>query len=262
MSRSSPITCLFVSLVLAFAVSMVAASGPSTNPPPLKYEEPTNLTATIYALDSNRKEPLFTFTRRATRAGDRLNVLREYRYPDGKIAARETAVYQGATLISWDLQELQNHAHGGATPHPAPAGAKLNLEYDKNLEDKTTPKKRSEDLKQNTLVCDMVGPFLLDHWDALMRGEEVKCRYVVLPRVETVGFTFEKLTGDKRERKGVVIIKMSATSPIIAALVDPLYFTIERDGRHRVLEYEGRTTPKLKAGNKWKDLDAVTVFHW
>jgi hypothetical protein len=108
----------------------------------------------------------------------------------------------------------------------------------------------------------MVGPFLLDHWDALMRGEEVKCRYVVLPRVETVGFTFEKLTGDKRERKGVVIIKMSATSPIIAALVDPLYFTIERDGRHRVLEYEGRTTPKLKAGNKWKDLDAVTVFHW
>jgi hypothetical protein len=29
-----------------------------------------------------------------------------------------------------------------------------------------------------------------------------------------------------------------------------------------VLQYVGRTTPKLKEGNKWKELDALTVFDW
>jgi hypothetical protein len=29
-----------------------------------------------------------------------------------------------------------------------------------------------------------------------------------------------------------------------------------------VLQYDGRTTPKLKDGSKWKDLDAATVFDW
>jgi hypothetical protein len=62
--------------------------------------------------------------------------------------------------------------------------------------------------------------------------------------------------------KAAVIIKMSASSFIIAALVDPLFFTMEKDGEHRVLQYDGRTTPKLKDGTKWKDLDAVTVFDW
>jgi hypothetical protein len=55
---------------------------------------------------------------------------------------------------------------------------------------------------------------------------------------------------------------MEATSRVIALLVDPLFFTIEKAPSHRVLEYEGRTTPKTKSGNKWKDLDAVTVFDW
>ena len=52
------------------------------------------------------------------------------------------------------------------------------------------------------------------------------------------------------------------TSPIISALVNPLFFTIEKASPHRVLQYVGRTTPKIKAGGKWKDLDAVTVFEW
>jgi hypothetical protein len=77
-----------------------------------------------------------------------------------------------------------------------------------------------------------------------------------------VGFTFEKVKAEKPGNRDVVIIKMSATSPIISALVDPLYFTIEKGGKYRVLEYQGRTTPKLQVGKKWRDLDAVTVFNW
>jgi len=55
---------------------------------------------------------------------------------------------------------------------------------------------------------------------------------------------------------------MGASSPIIAALVDPLYFTVEKVPPHRVFQYAGRTTPKIRTGGKWNDLDAVTVFDW
>jgi hypothetical protein len=55
---------------------------------------------------------------------------------------------------------------------------------------------------------------------------------------------------------------MEATSLIIAQLVDPVLFTVEKDGQHRVLQYVGRVTPKTKAGNKWNDLDATFVFEW
>jgi hypothetical protein len=58
----------------------------------------------------------------------------------------------------------------------------------------------------------------------------------------------------------VVIIRIEATSPIIAALVDPVFFAVEREGQHRVLQDVGRVTPKAKTGNEWADLDALFVF--
>jgi hypothetical protein len=106
----------------------------------------------------------------------------------------------------------------------------------------------------------MVGPFLASHWAALQRGEKVKCRYIVVPRAETVGFTFSKDSEAAGSDQDVLIVKMEATSPFLSPLVDPLFFTIEKAPPHRVLRYAGRTTPRIKAGSKWKDLDALTVL--
>ena len=55
---------------------------------------------------------------------------------------------------------------------------------------------------------------------------------------------------------------MGATSVFVAQLVDPLFFTMEQAPPHHVLQYTGRTTPKIQIGAEWKDLDAVTVFDW
>jgi hypothetical protein len=65
-----------------------------------------------------------------------------------------------------------------------------------------------------------------------------------------------------RNGKPVLRIKMEPTSFIIAQLVDPLYFVVEKHGAHRILQYLGRTTPVVKNGSKWKALDADTVFEW
>ena len=237
----------------------------NTNGTPSKYEEPKLLMGTIYAKNSDRQQALFKFKRVATRSGARVNVLREYTYPDGKPAACERFVYEGDDLVSYALDELQIGAAGNVKVQREPgnpARSALLFEYTKDLASGSKPKASTEALRKETLTADMVAAFLVSHWGELSKGEKVKCRYVVVPRRETVGFTFAKESETTSQGRAVVIIKMEPTSLIIARLVDPVFFTVEKDGQHRVLQYVGRVTPKAKAGNKWDDLDATFVFEW
>jgi hypothetical protein len=241
------------------------ADSTHTNGAPLKYEEPKLLTGTIYGKDASRQQVLFKFKRVATRSGSRVNVLREYTYPDGKPAARERVLYDGDDLVSYSLEELQIGAAGAVKVRRDPgnpARSALLFEYTKDLASGSKPKTSTEALRSETLTSDMVATFLLSHWAELSNGQKVKCRYVVVPRRETVGFTFVKESEAISQGRAVVMIRMEPTSPIIARLVDPLFFTLERDGQHRVLQYVGRVTPKTRTGNKWDDLDATLVFDW
>jgi hypothetical protein len=231
---------------------------------PLKYEEPKFLTGRIFPKISDRKAYAFKFTRQATRSGQNLQVLREYSYPDGTMAARERLSYQGDDLISYQLEELQSNSGGRAILQRdplVPQRDRILFEYSDDLSSRRT-KIASEPLHPNTLVNDMVGPFLLSHWPELRDGKEIKCRYIVVPRRETVGFTFKRQHSRPGDPPDTVRVKMEASSPIIAALVEPLSFLIEEKPPHHVLEYQGRTTPKIRSGLGWKDFDAVTVFDW
>ncbi len=252
-------------LLLSIALFLFGAAAPSAvlsaEPPRLKYEEPTLLTGTIYARDTHQL--LFKFKRSANRSGTKLDVRREFTYPDGKLAARERVLYEGDALISYELDELQIGASGRATIRPAREGSGQNsIEFEYTRESGGRPKLHTETLRENTLIADMVGPFLASHWDSLERGEKVRCRYIVVPRSETVGFTFTKESEATRGGQPVVVVRMAASSRFVAALVDPLFFTMEKNPPHRVLDYAGRTTPKIQVKGKWKDLDAVTVFDW
>jgi hypothetical protein len=266
---------LLLVLLIACGISVAANSQSSAI---FKYEEPKSLAATIYSLD--RKTALFKFSRHLTRSGPNLEAIREYTYHDGKLAARERVLYNGDELQSYELDELQTGGFGRATIKPDPnnpARKVLSFEYSKDSASRGSPKRSSEPLRNDTLNNDMVGAFLASHWDALMKGQEVKCRMIVVPRRETVGFRFVKESESQWQAKPqdggsagraatgpvlIAIIRMEPTSPVIRALIDPLHFKIEKEGAHRVLEYSGRTTPKMKSGNNWQDLDAVTVFDW
>jgi hypothetical protein len=231
--------------------------------PKLKFEEPRSLTGAIYARGSNRQKLLFRFKRQATRSGSSLKVTRDYTYPDGKPAAQEEVVYEGNNLVSFVLHEFQIGAEGSARIHYSSAESAeplIHFEYSKGSG--VTTKARDEALRPDTLIGDMIAPFLADHWDALIRGQKVRFRYIVVPRMETVGFTFLKEADSDPLNPETVLIRMEPTSRIIATLVDPLDFSVEKAPPHRVRQYDGRTTPKLDVGGKWNDLDAVTVFDW
>jgi hypothetical protein len=231
--------------------------------PHLTYEDPRSLAAVINRQGPGSSTLLFGFQREAVRTGQMLDVRRDYTYPDGKLAARERALYEGNDLVLYELQESQIGARGSARIRRVPGNpAKGSIEFEYSKAPGTAPKTSTEALAQNTLIGDMVAPFLVSHWTELRRGEKLRCRYIVVPRRETVGFTFVEDSQATGQSQDVVIIRMEATSRFVAALVDPVFFTIEKASPHRILQYAGRTVPKIQAGGKWRDLDAVTVFDW
>ena len=221
------------------------------------YLEPRVLTGTIYANDS-LKQVLFTFRRTATNSGSTIRVSREFNLPNGTLAAREQVIYEGGQLKSFLLEELQTGAKGGAVVESA--GSEPMVEF--NYSEGTAKKTGSEKFLAEILTSDMVGPYIAAHWNALLNGNVVKCRLISVSRAETVGFKFFKESEMTWRGKPALVVKMQPSSIIIARLVAPLYFIIEKDGPHRVLQYTGRTTPSIRKNGKWDDLDAVTVFDW
>jgi hypothetical protein len=263
-SERWPILALTACLAGTWAhQTSAAAASTNASTVPLKYEAPTLLTGTIYPKTS--RTVLFKFKRTATRSGTKISVVREYMYPDGKPAARETAIYDGDDLVSFRLEELQIRAAGRAMVRREtsnPLQGTVAFEYAKDLASGARPKTSTEALRADTLTSDMVAPFLASHWAELANGQKIKCRYVVVPRRETVGFAFVRESDTTYQGRKAVILRMEATSPIIARLVDPLYFTVEAAAPHRVFQFVGRMTPKVKVGSAWEDLDGLMVFDW
>jgi len=223
---------------------------------------PAILKADVFSRDG--KTLLFNFTRVVQVEGSKVNVTREFAYPGGKLAVREHVTYEMKQLVSFDLQELQIGATGcvRVVRDLQIPGRPAGLEICYAREPGSRPKVRNEPLRDNTLIADMVGDFLAKHWDELVKGVKVRCRLVAMHRTETIGFTFVRAQESEIGSQKVLMVKMEPTSSIVAALIDPLTFAVEFAPSHRVLQYQGRTSPKMQAGSKWKDLDALTVFYW
>jgi hypothetical protein len=253
----------FAALHAGLASDTPSTNGVATAQSVLLYEEPRSLTGSISAEGSDADKPLFRFRRQVHRSGDKLTVDRQYLYPDGKPAAEEKVVYEGDSLVSYVLNETQIGALGSLDIHyTSRQPPKGTIEFTYRAEPGGKVKSHRETLAPDTLTSDMVGAFLLAHWQALSEGQSVRCRYLVVPRRETVGFTFIKAGESVWRGRPVTLVRMEATSPLLSPLVKPLIFTMEQAAPHRVLQYAGRTTPKVKTDGKWMDIDAVTVFDW
>jgi len=98
------------------------------------------------------------------------------------------------------------------------------------------------------------------HWPEILAGKTVSFRYASWERMETVGFDIKKSKELRESGEDLVQVKMSASSFVIAALVNPLFFTFSSDGKF-LRKMSGRVAPKKKVGESWKDLDADVVYH-
>lgn len=221
------------------------------------YLEPQLLTGSIYDQPGGRV--LFTFRRTATQTGDVVRVLREFRNPDGSMAAQERVLYERGRLVRLELEESQIGASGQALIEPAQEQERIEFRYTPRS---GKPKRRLETTGEEALISDMLPGFLLAHWDELERGDVLRFRYIVVPRLETIAFKLRCESTTEFHGKKVLRIRMEPASWIIAQVLDPLVFTVELNRPHRILQYWGRTTPKIRNGQNWRDLDALTVFKW
>jgi len=254
---------VLVALWLSALPAAFAADTPTTTTlKPYDYAEPGLLASTLYEIGSDRKKVLFTFRRTAVRSNSVVNVERQYLTTNGSVAALEKVVYQSNRLVSYRMQEFQAQVSGTVriAPDPKnPAQQQLFVSYGSGL---TPPKGKAQILPPDTVVDDTLYPFMMAHWDDLIRGNTVKFRFISFEWERTFAFELIKTAESVQNGRMVEEIRMEPASLLVAQLIDPLVFTVEKDGPHHILSYIGRTTPRIKKGKSWKYLDAETVFDW
>ncbi len=252
-------------LAALFCPILSGLAADNTNAPSAEsydYASPKLLTGTLYEIGSNRKTILFTFRRAATRSGSTVHVARQFLATNGAVAAEEDAVYESGRLVSFQMRDFQAQVSGAVqiVPDPDnPARQKLIISYGHGL---TPPKGEVQNLQPDTVVDDTLYPFMLTHWDELMRGDAVKFRFISLEHQRTIEFRLVKTGESVQAGRAVVQIKMEPSNVFVGELVNPFILTVEKDGARRILSYTGRTTPRVKKGKSWKYLDAETVFDW
>ncbi|HEV2437419.1 MAG TPA: hypothetical protein VG077_15615 [Verrucomicrobiae bacterium] len=226
------------------------------------YAEPKLLTGTLYEIGSHRQKVLYTFRRIAVSSGATVHVERQFFRTNGLMAAVDKVVYKSNRLDSYQMQDFQARVSGAVriAPDPQdPARQQIFISYGPGL---VPPKGYAQNLPPDIVFDDTLYPFMMAHWDELMRGNTVNFRFISFEWGRTFAFHLVKTAESAQHGRTVEQIRMAPDSLFVAALVDPLIFTVEKDSPHRMVSYIGRTTPRIQRGNSWKYLDAETVFHY
>ncbi|HEX4923426.1 MAG TPA: hypothetical protein VFV50_05050 [Bdellovibrionales bacterium] len=200
----------------------------------------------------DEKKLIFTFERQPFPSGNSLRVMRSYKDTAGNVVATEEIFYENGKVTKLVLDQKQVDEKGGFEIK----GDKILFNYTKNGKTETDEEKLEEPL----LVADTVAAFIHANWDKLMNGDSLKVRLPVPARLETIGFKFEKDSDGVMDGKPVHMIKMSASSPFVRMIVNPLFFSIDKGEAKTVHRVVGRISPKIKKDGKWADADGISVF--
>lgn len=122
---------------------------------------------------------------------------------------------------------------------------------------KNGEKRRVETQRDPVMVGPTLVGYLFRHLGELRDGRKLPVRLAVLDRMETIGFDLEAVAA----QPGQTQIRMKPSSFIIAAVVDPFYFTFETS-TGKLVRLEGRVPPKVPDGDRLSDLDARVEYQF
>jgi hypothetical protein len=201
----------------------------------------------------NKSKVLFTYAHISRVEGERRNIENTFFDLQGNQVVVEHASLgdNGVTLYNYRVEQKQTGGEGSIQVHAGTA----ELKYTIGGKTKTSSTSAGPDLIAGPTLAN----FLRANWSKLMGGEKIKARFVALERAEAVGFEYFKDGESEVNGQKAVVIKMKPSSFLIAALVNPIKLYFTPDGK-KLLQFEGRTLPKIKSGDKWKDLEALTIY--
>jgi hypothetical protein len=251
----------FTLATLSTAVFAVLAGGASTSPAKLGAagaayldslrESPESAGALIYrgavfAQDVPAGVPLFTYERRvATMAGGlaSAHITRDAR---GDVVIAEQAQH----TLTYDLQRFDatnRQAGYSGTVVLSRGGRHLEFRLDENGKVTTA----AEDVTDPVVAGPSLHGFILQHWQALERGETIPVRMIVMAGKRTYGFRIRRFAqGDGRTSFSV-----TPSHSLLRLALAPLVVTFDSATRN-VVRYKGRVPPMRMKGGTLRTLDA------
>lgn len=220
-----------------------AEKGPAEKAPgaPEKYK------ADVFDLEG--KEPFFTYEAERTYTGDKMNYTATFKDLQGEVVAEEKAELDKGVIVRFESERKPTREKGLIEVRDG----RMYFTYTERGDKKT----KWAILQPDTVLSANFTPFIESHWNDLMAKKPVKFNYAVWYRMETVGFQF---THDS-ETANEVVFKMAPTNLFYRSLVNPLFITYDKKSK-RLLTLKGRTLPKIKKGNSWRDFDALIKYHY
>jgi hypothetical protein len=158
----------------------------------------------------------------------------------------------------YEYKQLQVDETGSADL----VNGKMQMSFSSRLKNE----KDTEDFDGTTVVAPLVSSLIRNNWDALIKGDTVKVRYLAIERLETIGFKFFKDTERTLNGKAVVDFLMKPSSIFIAALVDPIRITVSKEAPHYLVESDGRLPIRVAkkqppdGRSDWKAIDARVEY--
>ncbi len=217
-----------------------------------RFSRAADFTADVYQL-GDLKKVLFQLELAEQGKPERMTIKARFTDTEGKPVVLEESVVESGALKFYK----QDHLQLGESGTVEVRDGKVHFQYTRDGKTKTDQEKATDNLIASPNTMD----YIRKSWPRLMAGETVDVRFAVPDRLETVGFKFFKTGETAKEGRTIVTIRMKPSSFVIAALIDPLDFQIDKESI-RLVDLKGRTIPKLRIGNKWKDLDAHIFYKY
>lgn len=203
-----------------------------------------------YAQEQPAEQPLFRYERRVQALAGGLLASHLTRDPAGRLiiveAAQVSADYalQGFTVIN------QQNDFSGSVQVSADG---------RHLQYRVFAQGQWSSAEEQVDAALLSGPslhgFILKHWDALLAGQALAVRFIVLREKQTYGFTLRhdgSVAGQAR-------FSLTPSSFWVGLVLAPLRVTFNAADR-RLLRYEGRVPPQQWHAGQLEDLDARVEY--
>lgn len=220
--------CTLTLCVAALTQAAQRKSMPKAAPPLPKDDK---ITGRIFDPSKGFEEAAFLYENVKRKEGNSLLSLTTYRDLKGTALVEETTLYQDGKLQRYTYHQRQVNESGEVELKDGKVTYKFRTAH-KLAED-------SESIEPNMIVPDMVPGVVQENWDALMKGESVKTRFLVLERQDSFGFKFFR--DKERQINGVPVVDfiLKPSSFIIAAVAPQIRITAEKAPPHRTVEMDG-----------------------
>lgn len=190
--------------------------------------------------------PLFRYERRVQVLADGLLASHLTRDPAGRLIIVEAAqvspdyALQGFTVIN-QQNDFSGSVQVSADGH--------HVQY--RLFDRGRWSGAEEQVDAALLSGPSLHGFILKHWDALLAGQELAVRFIVLREKQTYGFTLRHDGSDAGQAR----FSLAPSSFWVGLVLAPLRVTFNVADRS-LLHYEGRVPPQQWVDGQLEDLDA------